>query len=262
MNTTNNHFFSNLHSHDANIIEIFSSIQGEGPYIGYRQLFVRFALCNLNCFYCDTKFEPQKFCKIEECPGSGNFVEYENPVTSDQLIYKINEFSYFNHHSISLTGGEPLLYCDFLDYFLTEFQKKKKNKSLKIYLETNGTLPDELKKIIRHLDIISMDIKIESSCGKPTPWLEHGQFIDTALDHNKELFAKVVVTDKITSNEINDIAEFLKDREVPIILQPVMSENKDIVPKASKLLSMQESLLQKHSDVRIIPQVHKYLNLL
>jgi len=107
-----------------------------------------------------------------------------------------------------------------------------------------------------------MDIKIESSCGKPTPWLEHGQFIDTALDHNKELFAKVVVTDKITSNEINDIAEFLKDREVPIILQPVMSENKDIVPKASKLLSMQESLLQKHSDVRIIPQVHKYLNLL
>ena len=36
--------------------EIFASIQGEGPYVGYKQLFVRFCNCNLKCNYCDTEF--------------------------------------------------------------------------------------------------------------------------------------------------------------------------------------------------------------
>ena len=41
----------------AKIAEIFDSIQGEGPYIGYRQLFIRFCGCNLLCDYCDTEFD-------------------------------------------------------------------------------------------------------------------------------------------------------------------------------------------------------------
>ncbi|HEX7575638.1 MAG TPA: 7-carboxy-7-deazaguanine synthase QueE, partial [Candidatus Methanoperedens sp.] len=38
----------------AYINEIFNSIQGEGPYAGTRQVFVRFEQCQLHCEYCDT----------------------------------------------------------------------------------------------------------------------------------------------------------------------------------------------------------------
>ena len=40
----------------ASIKEIFTSIQGEGLYVGYKQLFVRFCGCNLSCDYCDTDY--------------------------------------------------------------------------------------------------------------------------------------------------------------------------------------------------------------
>lgn len=251
-------------TNSANIIEIFSSIQGEGPYIGYRQLFIRLALCNLNCTYCDTIFEPQEYCKIEDCPGSGSFKEIKNPLSIELLIHEINRITYFNHHSISLTGGEPLLNSDFLGKFLDEFQKKKEKQDLKIYLETNGTLPGELEKIIQDIDIISMDFKLESSYGKAFPEKEHKEFIRIAQANNKEIFAKAVITSRITGNEISEIIKFIKNlvKPIPLILQPVSSDDKNLVLKSQQLLEIQEAFLRQLKDIRIIPQMHKYLNLL
>ena len=80
------------------IKEIFASIQGEGPYVGYKQLFVRFCNCNLKCNYCDTEFMDGK--------------DY-NPC---ELADEVNKFS--DVHSVSLTGGEPLLQIEFLKDFL------------------------------------------------------------------------------------------------------------------------------------------------
>ena len=93
---------------EARIKEIFESIQGEGPVIGYKQLFIRFCGCNLNCKYCDTDFEIK------------NSVTY-NP---EKLAIKIiSEFNLNKIHSISLTGGEPLLHTDFINKFINKFVK-------------------------------------------------------------------------------------------------------------------------------------------
>ena len=114
----------------AEITEIFSSIQGEGIFLGAKQIFVRFKRCNLRCAFCDEARD-------------GVAKEY----TSLELMKEIKDLDRSSgpHHSVSFTGGEPLLYWDFLRTFLKTF---KKNRNFRSYLETNGTLTHELSKII------------------------------------------------------------------------------------------------------------------
>ena len=127
----------------ANVIEIFSSIQGEGKYVGCRQIFVRLADCNLNCAYCDTDFKRAEFCKIETVAGSMIFREEKNPLDAAQVIEIIKSFSgEVPTQAVSFTGGEPLLHWQ----FIRDVANAIKNFGIKIFLETNGTLPDELKK--------------------------------------------------------------------------------------------------------------------
>ena len=116
----------------APIIEIFSSFQGEGLLIGERQIFVRFAGCNLNCNYCDTNDS-----KSEK---SGKLM------TPEEVCEKINKILTPDCKTISFTGGEPSLYPEFIS-------EVSRNFNLNIMLETNGTLPDNIDSIEK-LDIV------------------------------------------------------------------------------------------------------------
>ena len=97
----------------ANVVEVFSSIQGEGAYVGCRQIFVRFFSCNLECAYCDTprSIDEVRKCRVERTAGKGDFYELPNPLDAKALSDIISSLETVSglHHSMSLTGGEPLL---------------------------------------------------------------------------------------------------------------------------------------------------------
>lgn len=215
------------------IKEIFESIQGEGPYIGYNQLFIRFSNCNLHCNYCDTDFKTEL-----------------KSYTSKELAKEVEQYK--NIHSISLTGGEPLLSTDFLQEFLPLTNKK-------IYLETNGTLFNELEKIINYTDIISMDIKLPSTTGMPDLFKEHDNFIKIAKKHSKEIFAKVVFDTNMTDDEINNVIKIAKENNILIILQPKM-DGEILNLKTEFINEIFYRFVSKYQNIRLIPQVHKFLN--
>lgn len=226
----------------AAITEIFYSIQGEGLFVGERQIFVRFKDCNLNCDYCDTK-------------NSGKGVEW----SSDKVIKQIRKYQRGKIHSVSFTGGEPLLYTEFLQELLPQVKKL----GLKNYLETNGTLPKEFEKIIKMIDYVAMDIKLPSA-GNPACWGQHQTFLEVLNDsriRSGDFFVKVILTSKTRAEEIKKAVEIIAStsRYIPLVLQPVtpIRQVRNIMPKNT--FAFQVLALERLAVVKVIPQMHKIL---
>lgn len=104
------------------VVEIFSSVEGEGKRAGLPCTFVRLFGCNLRCSYCDTPY--------------GWADEYEaeaKEMSVDEVMDAIRKIGIPN---VTITGGEPLCqpaadYCK----LLTTLQDEK----FWVNIETNGS---------------------------------------------------------------------------------------------------------------------------
>lgn len=247
-----------------NVMEVMSSVQGEGLLVGERQIFIRLAGCNLRCAYCDTpgSFEFAQPCKVETEPGTGIFHYLPNPVGIAQLVEVIRAYGPELHHSVSFTGGEPLLFTDYLEQAIPPF----KELGLQIYLETNGTLAKELAVIAEQLDFISMDIKLPSTAGNQPIWQEHLTFLETARKSSAVTYVKVVVSQLTPAEELQQACGVIAavDKGIPLIIQPVTPPENSLlrIPEPATLLHMQDICHQVLDTVKVIPQTHKMLGLL
>ena len=212
----------------AKIKEIFTSIQGEGTYIGQKHIFVRFSRCNLACKYCDTDF-------------TSNLKEY----TTDELYQNLKSI---DCDVVSFTGGEPLIEADFLKSFLEKYYLKLNKK---IYLETNGTLFNELAKMIEFVDIVAMDIKLKSATKQENRFMDNDKFLN--ISTKKETFIKVGFNGEIKKDEIDNTIKLAKKYDIAIILQPEMPINNNNIEQIF------DKFYKKYKNIRLIPQVHKFL---
>ncbi|MBU2575221.1 MAG: 7-carboxy-7-deazaguanine synthase QueE [Elusimicrobia bacterium] len=249
----------------AKITEIFTSIQGEGLYAGQKQVFVRFAGCELGCSYCD---EPAALVKRSTAP----FYRHQSPVTSHQQ-YKESGDNGSDYRemsaaaateeviklarknrakAVSLTGGEPLLNWEFIKVMAPAL----KDAGLAVHFETNGILYRELDKVKDLADVIAMDIKPPSSTGGKAFWREHSMFIKAAP---KKTFVKVVVTSGTSvvdfGKAVNVAARACK--AVPFFIQPAAPKGGVRPPSREKLDVFYKLAAARLEDVRILPQLHK-----
>lgn len=212
--------------------------------IGKRQIFIRFAGCNINCKYCDTKNS------ITDETG----FEY----SFDQLYDEISKLMTPDVDSLEITGGEPLLHSDYIYEFLTKYP-------FKAMLETNATLPEDMKKLVDVIDIVSMDIKLPEHFNSTSQWSnaydKELETINVLELNNVPYYIKMVVTPttKLTviENIMKDLCEIVSD-DINIIVQPVSPikqwNTKDNLFKISEIIG-------KTHPVSIIPQIHKYMGI-
>lgn len=224
----------------ANVLEIFQSIQGEGKYAGVKQVFVRFFECNMHCVWCDT-------------PHSiGDTTRHFDQYTCEELFNEINDL-WESCHSVSLTGGEPLMQKDFLKGLLPRL----KQAQMSSYLETNGIFYEELAELINDIDIIAMDLKMPSSTKCQPFWQEHKKFLNIA--RKKEVFIKTVISSETEKEDVLRSVDLVADVDPNMlyILQPNYFDMDNGV--MDKCRDFQKICFNRLSNVRIIPQMHKMM---
>ncbi|ERN40208.1 organic radical activating enzyme [Rubidibacter lacunae KORDI 51-2] len=247
----------------ANLVEVFSAIQGEGSNVGTRQIFIRFARCDLRCHFCDSArtWGTPATCRIEATPGARDFETHANPVTRSQLLaWVVRQHVPGLHDSISLTGGEPLLHASFLQTFLPEVRRL----GLPIYLETGGHHPQQLSAVLPFLDAVGADLKLPSVSGEQR-WQAHADFLKRCCDAGVEVFAKLIVSDRTDRADLERAAAIVAGTspEIPVFLQPVTPLAEPLAvgaispPTPAQVLAWQALLKQQLACVRVVPQTHK-----
>lgn len=163
----------------TNTIELietpYRSVQGEGSEIGKPMIFVRTALCPVNCKWCDSQYTFQR----------GTEWSFE------KLRDKIDEL---NCSNIWLTGGEPLIRArelsQFIDYMPPVFTW---------YICTSGAyFNDNVKKLLAKINHICLDYKLKSA--------------QTTVPTN-EKFMNYVLGERRASTELKCVIETEEDWE-------------------------------------------------
>jgi len=239
--------------------------------VGVRQLFVRVRGCDLACRYCD---QPQARhsegpCRIERPPASGNFTDAANPFTAADcfaVLKELDEVSEARHHSVALTGGEPLLYPG----FVAALGSYLHDAGRRLYLETAGHRPQQLAEVIHVVDWVAMDIKLPSTLPQPIPPEVFGRSL--AICEQCNAMVKMVITGDVTASEVEAVCQGVRASysnvtgtriSVPLVLQPVTPVVGGVRPAPARLMLQLQALCQRYfEDVRIIPQCHRLVGLL
>ncbi len=249
--------------------QIFNSIQGEGLYVGRRQVFVRLAGCSLNCNFCDTeefKHFSKKECKVETKPSSMKFKLVRNPMTYGEVLRYVKRLATPDIHSISLTGGEPLLAGN----FLVDVARACRRAGFANYLETNGESREAMAKVIGYIDFAAIDIKLPEHRAVPRrSWRslfeKELDCVKLAIERGVETFVKIVVLPSTKPKTITHVCKHLMQiARIPLVIQPVTPARK--VRRAPSMthvyLLAQAAARSGIKQIAIIPQMHKLIKVL
>ena len=230
------------------LFEIFTSVEGEGILYGTKTMFVRLAGCPFTCFYCDT---------LDALPmDSGN--EYAIEEACNLIEKNLEE----NTYKVNFTGGEPLIQSE----GVLEMAKYVKSKNIPTYLESSCYDSEKFSRVLPFIDFIKIEFKTPEA--KFVDANHYSKLIHNALEclkisvaSNKITYIKIVVSAK---TELRDFKELLdkifyivsKKDLAGFIIQPTYGISE---PSLEKLFKFYDLVFPFYNEVRIIPQLHKFI---
>jgi organic radical activating enzyme len=256
--------------------EVFSAIQGEAALVGERQVFVRLTGCNIRCTYCDQPEALQRRpgpCRIERTPGRRDWEVVASPLPISELAAAVDRlWQLLPHHSISLTGGEPLLQSR----RVVALARQLAAGGRPVMLETNGTLVAALKQILPSIAYVSMDVKLPSVDGQRVAPATQQEFLRTALEAGATTWVKMVIGADTDLDQFDQAIRMVAiladqhhqgpvgatppgiDRRPDVFLQPMTPfGTATAAPSPDQVLELQERALRRYPRVRVVPQTHK-----
>jgi|SRR3989338_747946 len=219
--------------------EIFYSIQGEGASSGTPAVFLRLALCNLHCWWCDTKYtwlfskqlrkhviEDVKRLK-KRAPFDirvYNKMEEIQEMTADEIFAQM---SHYPVRRLIVTGGEPLLQQD--DRELKKLLQKLHHEGWYIEVETNGTIipKNDFVKLINQWNVSP---KIESSGNEKR--IREVPKASKFYSQLSNVYFKYVIDSEKDLTEVLNIIQHYGLRKENIILMPQATDPKTLLQKS------------------------------
>ncbi len=230
------------------LFEIFTSVEGEGILYGTKTMFVRLAGCPFTCFYCDT---------LDALPmDSGN--EYE----IDEACQMIDKNLEKNTYKVNFTGGEPLVQTN----GVIEMAKFVKSRNIPTYLESSCYDSEKFSQVLPYIDFIKIEFKTPDA--KFVDVNHYSKLIDNALqclktsiDSKKITYIKIVVSEKTELADFKDLLDKIfnivsKKGLAGFIIQPTYGIAE---PSLEKLLKFYDLVYPFYEEVRVIPQLHKFI---
>lgn len=259
----------------APLVELFHSIQGEGRFVGTPTTFVRLATCPLRCLYCDT---PDSYVAPSTAPVRfGVRTQQEpNPVSAARAAELVRQLRSAVSAGampgrVSVTGGEPLVFPD----WLARFGQHVREGGARLHLETAGLDPEALQRCVQQVDHLSCDFKLPETLGQPqqatlqlAPGEDYGErhvrCCEIALRRGASVDVKIVLTDAVVDPSFERALERLvplRDKLL-LVLQPV-------TPFGAVRRALSRAALERHLatavragfEVRVLAQMHKQLSL-
>jgi organic radical activating enzyme len=231
----------------ARVSEIFTSIEGEGIFVGKKTMFIRLSGCHLKCRWCDTKYALPL--------DSGT--DYQIDEIKDLIIKELRPFTY----KVNFTGGEPLLQTEAV-IELADFIKKQTN--LKTYMESSCFDSELFSKVLPYIDICKIEFKTDDSNVVEDEeydnlLLNEIRCLELAVESNKATYIKIVVTNSTNLESFKNLVYKISKRIKPsdilgFIIQPSFGIDQ---PTVNKLLDTYDIVEPMFPEVRIIPQLHK-----
>ena len=230
------------------LFEIFTSVEGEGILFGTKTLFVRLAGCPFTCFYCDTK---------ESLPlDSGT--EYTIEEASQLIDTNLKSQTY----KVNFTGGDPLIQHQAVALLAKHIQ----NKKIPTYLESSCFDIDRFNHVLPFIDIVKIEFKTKDSDFVDSKHYE--KLIDhtmkclkSSIQAKKITYIKIVVSAKTKLDEfkelINQIFKIVSKDDIDgFIIQPTYGISE---PSLELLLNLYDIVYPYYIDVKVVPQLHKFI---
>lgn len=233
----------------ARVSEIFTSIEGEGIFVGKKTMFIRLSGCHLKCRWCDTKYALPL--------DSGT--DYQIDEIKDLIIKELRPFTY----KVNFTGGEPLLQIEAVTQ-LADFIKRHTN--LKTYIESSCFDSELFSKILPYMDICKAEFKTEDSkVVKDEDYdnllINEIRCLELAVQNSKTTYIKIVVTNSTKLDSFKNLVYNISKKIKPSDIMGFIIQPSDIIdqPTVNKLLDIYDIVQPMFPEVRIIPQLHKVI---
>ena len=188
--------------------------------------------CNMNCYYCHNR--------SIICPEN----QEDNFETGYVLDFLHSRRNFLE--GVVISGGEPTLHLG-----LENFLKDIKDIGYKIKLDTNGTNPILLQKIIDKalVDYIAMDIKApyekyNDVCGIEINIEKIKKSIEIIRKSKIEYEFRTTLVPELTEDDVYSIVESIEDANTYVLQQfrtynnKIRKKNKELLPHSSEFIKM------------------------